>query len=58
MIIQSQGNSAEWSPENFRLCTTKPTRKSPRLNQTDTTPRLNQTDTAPQNRNYSSPQKF
>ena len=47
--MQSQGSSAEWSPDNFRLCTTKATRKSPRLNQTDT---------APQNRNYSSPMKF
>ena len=47
--IQSQGSSAEWSPDNSRLCTTKATRKSPRLNQTET---------VPQNQNYSSPMKF
>ena len=47
--IQSQGSSVEWSPDNFRLSTTKATRKSPRLNETDTDP---------QNRNYSSPMKL
>ena len=42
-------DNTEWSPENFRLCITKPTRQSPRLNQTDT---------VSQNQFYSSPMKF
>ena len=37
ITLQSQGNSIEWAPENFRLCTQKAKRKSPRLN-------INQTD--------------
>ena len=30
--IQSEGSSAVWTTENFRLCIQKATRKSPRLN--------------------------
>ena len=48
--MQSQGSNCEWSLDNFRLCVTKPTRKSPRLDQTSITP--------PQNSNYNSPMKF
>ena len=37
ITLQSQGNSIEWAPENFRLCTQKAKRKSPRLNINQTT---------------------
>ena len=33
--MQSNGSSTEWIPDNFRLCVTKATRKSPRLNPMD-----------------------
>ena len=32
ITLQSEGSSTEWVPENFRLCTQKAKRKSPRLN--------------------------
>ena len=33
--MQTKGSSAEWMPENVRLCIQKGTRKSPRTNSTD-----------------------
>ena len=32
MYLQSVGPSEDWGPDNFRICQTKPQRKSPRLN--------------------------
>ena len=38
--IQSEGDSVVWTTENFRLCTQKATRKSPRTNQIDGDPEI------------------
>ena len=37
ITLQSKGSSTEWAPENYRLCTQRAKRKSPRLNINQTT---------------------